>query len=195
MRNPSPRFLATWPPQRATALAAAAWYCARTSRQSSGSSCCASGVEPTRSQKRTVNWRRSPGRATSGAGDGSPGGRGADSPSPTGVPHSGQNFALAGTSTWQRGQRSARGAPHSRQNRARAGFSWPQEEQGIASRLAPLPTTPHGGRTNRRALPHRSSRRASAEPGSVSQSGRPGSGASGGERGALRGSRTPIHTF
>ena len=71
MSSPSPRFLATWPPKRATAPEAACWYCAMRSRHSSASSCCESGVEPTRSQKSTVSWRRSPaGNAASGSGAG-----------------------------------------------------------------------------------------------------------------------------
>src|SRR5271154_6783045 len=45
-----------------------------TSRHSSASSCCESGVEPTRSQKRTVRWRRSPAVAGTGAAPVSSGG-------------------------------------------------------------------------------------------------------------------------
>src|SRR6185369_11871259 len=51
--------------------------------------------------------------------------------------HSRQNFAVAGSSTWQRVQRSASDVPHSRQNLANGGFSWPQEEASFSSRLSP----------------------------------------------------------
>jgi hypothetical protein len=100
------------------------------------SSCCESDVEPTRSQKRTVSWLRSPGCATSASRDGSAGAPDACSPFATGVLHARQNFAVARSSAWQLGQRSTSDPPHSRQNLAPYGFSWPQEEQGITSRLA-----------------------------------------------------------
>src|ERR1700693_2573669 len=76
MSSPSPRFLATWPPKRATAPEAACWYCAITSRHSSASSCCESGVEPTKSQNRTVRWRRSPAEEKPSAADANSGGAG-----------------------------------------------------------------------------------------------------------------------
>ena len=48
---------------------------------------------------------------------------------PMGVPHSAQNFALAGTVAPQVGQPWARPPPHSMQNLAAAGFSVPHVAQ------------------------------------------------------------------
>src|SRR6266496_2660158 len=48
---------------------------------------------------------------------------------PSEAPHSEQNFAAAGNSALQRGQRMANAAPHSKQNLARSGFSCPQDAQ------------------------------------------------------------------
>ena len=51
------------------------------------------------------------------------------------APHSGQNFARAGSSASQASQQSARAAPHSTQNLARAGLECRQLSQTMASRL------------------------------------------------------------
>src|SRR5262249_25978044 len=129
MSRPSPSFRATWPPKRPTAPEAACWYCAMRSRHSSASSCCESGVEPTRSQKSTVSWRRSPpGIAASGASVdvGAP-----DTGATVGsrAPHPPQNFSPGSFATPQAAQLEASAAPHSAQKRRSRRFVCPQDGQ------------------------------------------------------------------
>src|SRR6202158_1173091 len=135
MSSPSPRFLATWPPKRTTAVEAVCWYCAMRSRHSSASSCCDSGVEPTRSQNSTVSWRRSPtsvGLGAAGARSGGAVGVGASGGAARSLreaPHSPQNFLFAGFSARQCGHRFSSAPPHSPQNFLPAGLSLPQWRQ------------------------------------------------------------------
>src|SRR5262245_61977865 len=144
MSRPSPSFRATWPPKRPTAPEAACWYCAMRSRNSSASSCCESGVEPTRSQKRTVSWRRSPG-GTAVAGAGAPG---AAATVRSGEPHPPQNLSPGWFATPHEAQTAASAAPHSAQKRRSARLSWSQDAQRIACLVAC--SDYHGGSEHRK---------------------------------------------
>src|SRR2546423_349370 len=89
------------------------------SRMSSGSSRAESAVEPTRSQNRTVSWRRSaePVCELCGAAASIVEPAAASTPIDGSLcPHSKQNLALAGLVLPHDGQRPRRAAPHSRQN-------------------------------------------------------------------------------
>src|SRR5260370_5841337 len=81
-----------------------------TSRHSSAASCCDSDVEPTRSQKRTVRWRRSPAVAGPDAAD-----------------------ASSGRSAWGGAAVSPSDAPHLPQKSEAGEFSAPHLAQGFAS--------------------------------------------------------------
>src|SRR5262249_42851061 len=128
-------------------------------RSSSGSSCCESAVEPTRSQNITVNCRRSASAEGGGvaflarsaplrlrllAGAGLPSVFRA-------VPHSGQNFAVGRACRPQLGQSRTHEAPHSSQNLAPSGFSNPQ----LAQRMLPLYSfgLPKARKTSRSRVP------------------------------------------
>src|ERR1700689_1885764 len=86
-------------------------------------------VEPTRSQKRTVRWRRSPSTVRN---DSETIGGGAIVAVDSGVPHCEQKRAVGAMSALQRGQRRASGLPQLLQKRAAAGLSVVQSEQRIA---------------------------------------------------------------
>src|SRR5262245_6651078 len=106
-------YLATEPPNRATALAHASRKAPMMRPRSSGSSCVDNAVEPTRSQNITVSCRRSADDATAGAGDlvsGSAGTIGSL------MPQFAQNFAADGLPCPQKGHASGSVAPHSVQN-------------------------------------------------------------------------------
>src|SRR5262245_59337241 len=116
-----------------------------TSRNSSGSSFSASGVEPTKSQNMTVSWRRSAsgaaGRACPAVGDVVGrlaflavvvpwrlrpfAGRGVPA-ALKGMPQWPQNFACGAFSKLHWAQRRVSAVPHSLQNFSPSGFSNPQ---------------------------------------------------------------------
>ena len=104
-----------------------------TSRHSSASSCCESGVEPTRSQKRTVRWRRSP--AVAGRVPHLPVQverrvrRAADSPRD--APHLPQKSEVGGFSAWHFAQCFASAFPHFAQKLFVEGLFVPHFEQRI----------------------------------------------------------------
>src|SRR5262245_46253968 len=103
---------------------------------SSGSSCCESGVEPTRSQKSTVSWRRSPtGNAASFVGAGGETAIAGDtvgsrSPQPP------QKLSPGSFDTPHAAQTVASATPHFAQKRRSARLSWLQDGQRIVAVLA-----------------------------------------------------------
>src|SRR5262245_12743248 len=127
------------------------------SRHSSASSCCESGVEPTRSQKSTVSWRRSP-AAVSGAGSGSPPGVEtalARASVVSRAPQPPQNCSSGWFEAPHDAQGAASAAPHFPQNRRSARLSWLQDGQRIAACFAPGDY--HAGRKPRNSPPGESS--------------------------------------
>src|SRR5260370_21468778 len=113
--TPSPRYLATWPPNRVIASAPARWYPSTVSRHCSGSSRAAIPVEPTRSQNSTVRWRRAPATSADSVGDDSE--IGMLTSAVRAAPHLPQKFDVGAFS-----------APHFRQRRASA---FPQRAQKL----------------------------------------------------------------
>src|SRR5260370_2522408 len=111
-----------------------------TSRHSSASSCCESGVEPTRSQKRTVRWRRSPAVAGQGAADASSGGAAGigAAGSPRAAPHLPQKSEAGGLFALHLAQGFASAFPHFAQKLLVAGLLAPHFEQ----RIDTLPSEP-----------------------------------------------------
>src|SRR5262245_35817548 len=127
-----------------------AWYACTTSRNSSGSSCCESAVEPTRSQNITVNWRRSASGALGTAARGAVGAIGSaegslrigtEACSWSAVLHSPQNLACGAFAKPHRSQRRLSAVPHSLQNFSPSEFSNPQLAQCIL-----LPSRPRSQR-------------------------------------------------
>src|SRR5262249_22026622 len=116
----------------------AAWgYCAMTSRHSSASSCCESGVEPTKSQKSTVSWRRSPaGAAASGAGVGV-GAPDAGATVGSRAPQPPQNFSPGSFAASHAAQIETIAAPHLAQKRRSRRLACPQDGQRTVP-LAPM---------------------------------------------------------
>src|SRR6185503_19617870 len=96
------------------------------SLSTSGSTRWDNGVDPARSQKSTVSWRRSASW------------RGVDTFSGwalvSAAPHCAQNFALTDAGALQDGQTIPSAAPHSVQNIAAGGFWLPQPEQCTMAR-------------------------------------------------------------
>ena len=145
--NPSPIYFAKCPSKRRMTVAQVSRYAWMTMRNSSGSSCCESTVEPTRSQNITVSCRRS---ATVSSEFWVSSFEFFDflfsfafSLLPfdfcllifdllvSAVPHFPQNFA-AGRISWpQLGQTCASFVPHSSQKFIPGGFSTPQFRQRI----------------------------------------------------------------
>src|SRR6266702_173738 len=116
------------PPYLRTIAATPSRYSAMISRRSSGSSCAASAVEPTRSQNITVSWRRSAeelGKGSKVDGSATRTTVGVDAPgaadtrvAPVGMsaaPQSPQNLLPDGFSAPHAAQRTSSGAPQSPQ--------------------------------------------------------------------------------
>src|SRR6185369_1432111 len=95
-----------------------------------------SGVEPTRSQKRTVSWRRSPvGGVASGSRTGAVAAS-AEASVGNRAPQPPQNLSPASAGAPHEGQTTESVAPHAVQKRRSGRFSWSQDGQRIADRLA-----------------------------------------------------------
>ena len=86
----SPMNFSTVPPKRSSSPRRCAWYGASRPRTSSGSSCSARAVKPTRSAKSTVTTLRSSRAGAAGAS--------------SAAPHAWQNRAVSGFSAEQLGQ-------------------------------------------------------------------------------------------
>src|SRR5215469_13438730 len=99
-------------------------------RRSSGSSRADRGVDPTRSQNITVNWRRS---ALSARGDGGTVAGSGAPVAPIGLPQPPQNFAAVSFSKPQAGQGEGSGVPHWAQKRRVVAFSARQLGQRIGA--------------------------------------------------------------
>src|SRR5262249_30278786 len=102
-------------------------------------------VEPTRSQKRTVSWRRSPCPDSTASCRGAAG-----APESSRAPQPKQKRAPVRTPRPQEGQRAASGAPQLSQKRRPASFSAPQAGQCGESGVPHAPQKRAPGRT---ALP------------------------------------------
>ena len=103
-----------WPSYRATTWPHVSWYSWSTSRSSSGSISTESAVEPIRSQKRTVSWRRSA-RTSPSARPGRRRRSATDAPTVSGVAHWLQNRAVGGLAAPQESQVTESGVAHWKQ--------------------------------------------------------------------------------